>query len=116
VSNLHAFERFHMGIALLALSGFFKTFSGSQNPKISASAHSTGRLHPSWATRPHLGSTNVQKIKPSSPKVPCLKVLRVRDAADGPQTTGRMVISGRMADVCAELDRLAALEMRHLSH
>jgi hypothetical protein len=24
--------------------------------------------------------------------------------------TGRMVISGRMADVCAELDRLAALE------
>jgi len=27
-----------------------------------------------------------------------------------------MVISGRMADVCAELDRLAALEMRHLSH
>jgi hypothetical protein len=23
-----------------------------------------------------------------------------------------MVISGRMADVCAELDRLAALEMR----
>jgi hypothetical protein len=50
------------------------------------------------------------------PKVPCLKVLRVRDAADGPQTTGRMVISGRMADVCAELDRLAAIEMRHLSH
>ena len=25
---------------------------------------------------------------------------------------GRMVISGRMADVCAELDRLAALEAR----
>jgi hypothetical protein len=33
---------------------------------------------------------------------------------DGPQgekrSTNRMVISGRMADVCAELDRLAALE------
>jgi hypothetical protein len=26
---------------------------------------------------------------------------------------GRMVISGRMADVCAELDRLAELENRH---
>lgn len=26
----------------------------------------------------------------------------------------RLVISGRMADVCAELDRLAALEDRHL--
>jgi hypothetical protein len=28
------------------------------------------------------------------------------------QQAGRMVISGRMADVCAELDRLAALEAR----
>ena len=26
------------------------------------------------------------------------------------RTQGRMVISGRLADVCAELDRLAALE------
>jgi hypothetical protein len=26
---------------------------------------------------------------------------------------GRMVISGRMADVCAELERLAASELRH---
>jgi hypothetical protein len=33
-------------------------------------------------------------------------VLRVVDA-HGPATAGRMVISGRMADVCAELDRLA---------
>jgi hypothetical protein len=105
-----------MGIALLALSGLFKTFSGSQNPKTSASARPTGRLHPSWATRTHQGSTSIPKTKACLPKVPCLKVLRVRDAADGPQTTGRMVISGRMADVCAELDRLAALEMRHLSH
>ena len=29
-----------------------------------------------------------------------------------PAATSRMVISGRMADVCAELDRLAALEDR----
>jgi hypothetical protein len=39
-----------------------------------------------------------------------LRVLRVVDAGHGPSTAGRMVISGRMADVCAELDRLAALE------
>lgn len=39
-----------------------------------------------------------------------LRVLRVVDAAHGPATAGRMVISGRMADVCAELDRLAAAE------
>ena len=35
-----------------------------------------------------------------------LRVIRVKDA--NPQMAGRMVISGRMADVCAELDRLAA--------
>ncbi len=34
-------------------------------------------------------------------RAPTLRVIR---------GTGRMVISGRMADVCAELDRLAALE------
>lgn len=35
-----------------------------------------------------------------------LRVIRVKDV--NPQMAGRMVISGRMADVCAELDRLAA--------
>lgn len=39
-----------------------------------------------------------------------LRVLRVVDAGHAPSTAGRMVICGRMADVCAELDRLAALE------
>jgi hypothetical protein len=29
------------------------------------------------------------------------------------KNAGRMVISGRMADVCAELDRMAELENRH---
>ena len=33
-----------------------------------------------------------------------------RCAAQPGQSAGRVVISGRMADVCAELDRLAALE------
>jgi hypothetical protein len=39
-----------------------------------------------------------------------LRILRVRDSVPGPGSTGRLVISGRLADVCAELDRLAALE------
>ena len=37
-----------------------------------------------------------------------LRVVRVMDRRHG--TAARMLISGRMADVCAELDRLAALE------
>ncbi len=39
-----------------------------------------------------------------------LRVLRVAEPLRAPASAGRMVISGRMADVCAELDRLAALE------
>jgi hypothetical protein len=41
-----------------------------------------------------------------------LRVLRVVDGLQGSRGSGRMVISGRMADVCAELDRLVACEGR----
>lgn len=39
-----------------------------------------------------------------------LRVVRVVEAGQTRASVGRMVISGRMADVCAELDRLAARE------
>jgi len=39
-----------------------------------------------------------------------LRVVRVLEAGQAQSSVGRMVISGRMADVCAELDRLAARE------
>ena len=39
-----------------------------------------------------------------------LRIVRILDADQAPSQVGRMVISGRMADVCAELDRLAARE------
>ncbi len=42
-----------------------------------------------------------------------LRVLRVVEGRCGTAEAGRMVISGRMADVCAELDRLAESETRH---
>ena len=41
-----------------------------------------------------------------------LRVVRVLEPSAPHAVAGRMVISGRMADVCAELDRLAALEAR----
>jgi hypothetical protein len=41
-----------------------------------------------------------------------LRVLRVVEPCAPRSIAGRMVISGRMADVCAELDRLAAQEAR----
>ena len=44
------------------------------------------------------------------PVRPVLRIMRVLEAGQAPASVGRMVISGRMADVCAELDRLAARE------
>jgi len=43
-------------------------------------------------------------------RTPALRVVHVVEGAQPPHCAGRMVISGRMADVCAELDRLSARE------
>ena len=42
-----------------------------------------------------------------------LRVLQVMEPGQTSSHMGRLVISGRMADVCAELDRLAAFEHSH---
>lgn len=54
--------------------------------------------------QPQPAASNIYPLYPPIP-LP-LRVIRVKDGS--PQMAGRMVISGRMADVCAELDRLAA--------
>lgn len=48
--------------------------------------------------------------RPQRPQQRPLRVTRFVERSLAPAGTGRLVISGRMADVCAELDRLAALE------
>ena len=47
---------------------------------------------------------------PQAPKP--LRVVRLLEPSAPRSTAGRMVISGRLADVCAELDRLVAQEAR----
>lgn len=39
-----------------------------------------------------------------------VRIVRILESGQAQSSVGRMVISGRMADVCAELDRLAARE------
>jgi hypothetical protein len=41
-----------------------------------------------------------------------IRMVRVMEAGQTSAQVGRMVISGRMADVCAELDRMVAHEAR----
>ena len=54
--------------------------------------------------------------KKSTVMAPTLRVLRVAENGPRSDCAGRMVISGRMADVCAELDRLVALEAVQARH
>ena len=50
------------------------------------------------------------KARPHSPTPSRLRIVREFDANVSPACAGRMVISGRMADVCAELERMAQRE------
>lgn len=106
-----------MGIAMSAVHGFFTPLhdllawflSPVQPPRTATSASVTGTATSCMLPR-----------APASPKATScvrraqrpLRVVRVMDKEGqrGSSAGGRMVISGRMADVCAELDRLAALE------
>lgn len=54
------------------------------------------------------------RISPRNAVVRRLKVVRELDSAVTSACAGRMVISGRMADVCAELDRMAQREAASL--
>jgi hypothetical protein len=68
----------------------------------SASRQSVQSLPAAHGAQPHGHAQSHATPRP-------LRVLRVVDGASR-QCAGRMVISGRMADVCAELDRLVARE------
>ena len=61
------------------------------------------------ANDPHMAApvTVSSTVPPTKP----LRVVRVaEDGHASPSSAGRMVMSGRMADICAELDRLVHLE------
>lgn len=85
---------------------------GTQSPAYTPSVRSdiscragTNRMPmPGAPRRPAPTCVQIQKPKP-------LRVLRFVDSNMPRASVGRMVMSGSMADVCAELDRLAAQEL-----
>ena len=97
-----------MGIALIGLTALMHTVQRMAAPaRPTALPPTTAPAHSPW-------TANAPVRRAAAPRRPSgLRVLRVCDAHDAPHHTGRMVISGRMADVCAELDRLAAREALH---
>ncbi len=64
-------------------------------------------------SRTNIGINSAVNIASHDEPLRPLRVLRVFEVGQKPSHVGRMVISGRMADVCAELDRLAAVERAH---
>jgi hypothetical protein len=65
---------------------------------------------PAAAPREATQATQAGKARPHKPTPSRLRIVREFDANVGPACAGRMVISGRMADVCAELERMAQRE------
>lgn len=103
-----------MGITIFSLQGLLAPLQSLVKWLARASAANTaGVMRPvpvkSGASRSSSSWTTLPGSCHKNPRRP-LRVVRVAEAGPAPATAGRMVISGRMADVCAELDRLAALE------
>lgn len=111
-----------MGIALLAIADFWMPLQSLASRLIPARrSHRRDHLdtteasaglryvavRPACIARANGGSATPDATA-AAPARP-LRVVRVVDGK-GQQRNNRVVISGRMADVCAELDRLAALE------
>lgn len=91
-----------------ALAAFFMPARAAQSGQRSASPTSALRVANTQAA-----STRVPALSsgaPASQPVHRLKVIREFEPGMRPFQSGRMAISGRMADVCAELDRIASKE------
>ncbi|MDO8250131.1 MAG: hypothetical protein Q7T78_10500 [Rhodoferax sp.] len=109
-----------MSIALFAVPGVLAPLQGlwrwllpatAQGGPAHASADKRGReiAINSIANNTRHAGAELHNASKTSARRP-LRVVRVLEAGQAPANVGRMVISGRMADVCAELDRLAARE------
>lgn len=88
------------------MGGFAGTLFGSR----SSPRHRSTGLHGTPMRGLALATVPVAGVH-SRPRRP-VRVVRVPEPLHAPASAGRMVISGSMADVCAELDRMAALEGR----
>lgn len=110
-----------MGIALLAIADIWMPLQSLANRLMPARrAHRRNHLDATEsaaglryvAVRPACTARSGGVSSPETTASPArpLRVVRVVDGKGQQRSANRVVISGRMADVCAELDRLAALE------
>ena len=101
-----------MGITLLSMGGLLAPLHSLMGwfapaPRRAATPALRAAVRPaaSRVCAPRPSAAAVSHERPRRP----LRIVRVMESANA-AGAGRMFMSGRMADVCAELDRLAALE------
>jgi len=100
---------------LTPLQGFFRWFVSGTAPVVRhRHPAASGKCTDDVRIRPIVAC--VHPLKAAAPRhsrvsvgTP-LRIVRIMEAGQPPAHAGRMVISGRIADVCAELDRLSARE------
>jgi hypothetical protein len=113
VFNPQATIGVHMGIAVLTIADLLAPLQALASRWIAPRRRAVSAklryvaIRPSCAARAPGEKTTAHASRP-------LRVIRVVDPRAAHNAT-RVVISGRMADVCAELDRLAALEAHGLA-
>ena len=108
-----------MSTALIAVSAVLTPLQGLWRWLMPAA---TGQCAPSgkaWhgalgnASSTTIGPCSARHVQPDPTRHSMsrpLRIVRILEADQAPAQVGRLRISGRMADVCAELDRLAARE------
>lgn len=79
-------------------------------PHVASTCHRASTLIKAASPRPPWVTARTAVDQSSATPRRPLRVVRFLEAGQTPAQVGRMVISGRMSDVCAELDRLAARE------
>ena len=104
-----------MGIALFTVGALMaplhRLWSECSRALPGGTQPARSRLQSVVRAAPRVGAVRVAPVANGRDRVARpLRVVRVAEPFRAPAHAGRMVISGRMADVCAELDRLAALE------
>lgn len=97
---------------LAPLQGLWRWLMPTDIPSAAAESHGHCERPPSL---PEPGASYATQrpceARPTRAVIRPLRVVRVLDHDGNPtNNVGRMLISGRMADVCAELDRLVARE------
>jgi hypothetical protein len=101
-----------MGITLLSLQTLLLPLQSLAAWFAGAPARAQGAPSPrsSLSEARRACSVSAPPRRPHARPSRALRVVQVLDSNQASRGAGRMVISGRMADVCAELERLAALE------